>query len=129
MPEPGELHATPQVVKTITCGLPQFIKTVQVHDTTLAHIRDKHPQEFALIDQVYATIENSATSVHQSKTNERSLVFVNTGVTSEHGSPLRVPIKRISNDIGILQTAHFSDAKDQGPLLWSQGGEEGKSNG
>jgi hypothetical protein len=108
-----------KIVKVITSGVPDLVREVQIYDSVLEHIKENHPEEFRRIDEVYSTIQGP-TRVHQSKTRENAIVFVNETCVSTGGDPLRVPVKVYSDGSGIMSTANFTSSKDQGELLWSK---------
>jgi hypothetical protein len=110
----------PKIVRVVTSGFPQFVQRVNVYDTVLEHISEKHPEEFSRINEIYSTIEGAATRIHQSRTNERAIVLVNDDCVSTGGDPIRVPVKVYDDGIGIMSTANFTGSKDQGELLWSR---------
>lgn len=107
----------PKVVEVITSGVPELVREVHVFDSTREHIKTKHRREYERWEDVRATIEDP-TRVHKSKTHPTSIIFVNDKATSPGGDPMRVPVKVMSTDIGIMSTANFTSAKDQGDLLW-----------
>ena len=109
----------PKVVEVITSGVPDLVREVHVYDSTREHIRNRHRREFERWEDVRGTIE-AATRIHKSKTHPTSIVFVNDNATSTGGDPMRVPVKVMSTDIGIMSTAHFTRTKDQGDLLWTR---------
>lgn len=109
----------PKVVEVITSGVPGLVREVHIFDSTKEKIRTKHRREYERWEDVRATIE-VPTRVHKSKTHPKSIVFVNDNATSPGGDPMRVPVKVMSTDIGIMSTAHFSSARDQGALLWTR---------
>lgn len=109
-----------KVVKVVSSGFPQLVQRVNIYNSVLDKIREKHPEEFSPIDEVYSTIEGDATRIHKSRTNASAVVFVNDEATSTSGDPLRVPVKIYADGSGIMSTAHFTSSKDQGELLWSK---------
>jgi hypothetical protein len=108
-----------RIVQVVTSGAPQLVQRVHIYDSVLRHIEENHPEEFRRILDVYATIEGP-TTVHQSRTHSRSIVFVNEGFVSTGGDPLRVPVKVFDDGTGIMSTAYFTSSKDQGEILWSK---------
>lgn len=60
----------------------------------------------------------SATTVHQSRTNPRSVVFVDANSTNIHGEPLRVPVKIVGNSTGFITSAYFAASKSHGDEIW-----------
>lgn len=108
-----------KVVETVTSGAAEVVREVVIHDTTVEHIREDHPNEYARWPDVVGTIA-APTHVHRSKTRESSVTFLNERVTSRRGHPLRVAVKLVGDGTGIMSTAHFSKSKDRGELLWSE---------
>jgi hypothetical protein len=109
-----------RIVRVITSGFPEFVREVDIYDSTIAHIKEDHPSDFERFDQVISTIEGDATSIHESRTVKSAVVFVNAEVKNSSGDPLRVPVKVFSDGTGIMSTAYCADAKEHGELLWSR---------
>lgn len=93
-----------------------------MYDTVLEKVQKKHPDEYGQIDKVYKTLESEATHIHLSKTNDSSLLFLNTNVRSKAGDPLRVPVKVYDDGTGIMTSAYYTASTDQGALVWSRDG-------
>jgi hypothetical protein len=110
-------------LKTVTSGLPELYPDVEIYASTLEKIKEKHPEEYGLLNEIYHTIEKPD-RVHESKTRSNAVTLINEKVTSRGGDPLRVAVKTVEVDRAIMSTAHFSSVTDQGPLLWERTDDE-----
>jgi hypothetical protein len=96
------------------------VDEIILSEETWQHIVANHPMmgfpsfEAAII----ACVTSAATTVHQSRTNPRSLVYVDANSTNIHGNPLRVPVKRMESNSGYIATAVFASSESPGVVLW-----------
>lgn len=109
-----------KVIRVVTSGVPGHYPDVQIYDSTIAKLKDKHPEEHSRIDEIYDTIAKPD-RIHKSKTHPTSITLINETSTSQGGDPLRVAVKLTSDgNAAIMSTAHFTSSSDQGQLLWSR---------
>ena len=114
------LMASGVIVNIFTSAILPNVQQIFLSDDTWRHILEDH-SIFGL-PCVEAAIGNavtvSTTSVHQSRTNQRSVVFVDANSTNIHGEPLRVPVKIIGNNTGFITSAYFASSKSHGFEIW-----------
>jgi hypothetical protein len=96
------------------------LQEILLYDEQYNHIIKSHP-EF-LLPTLYGSIDLavsvSTTSVHSSRTNAKSVVFVDSDTTNYSGDPLRVPVKSIGSNTGIITSAYFASSKSHGIEIW-----------
>ena len=109
-----------KVIRVVASGVPEHYPDVQIYDSTIAKLKDKHPEEYSRLDDIFDTITNPH-KIYKSKTHSTSVTLINETSTSKGGDPLRVAVKLTSGgDTAIMSTAHFTSTADQGLLLWSR---------
>ena len=113
----------PKIIFTITSGFPQYVREVDIYDSTLAHIRENHPLEYEKLAEIISTMEGRATHIFGSRTSNTAVVFVNQDVVHPTtGDPMRVPVKVFVDGTGIMSTAYYAAASTHGETLWSKEG-------
>jgi hypothetical protein len=115
---------SPGVIKVIKSPIPHVYPPVKVYQTTIEHIKERHPHEAEHhLAAIFSTIERPY-RVHRSKTHPGGLVLINERVASSRGHPLRVAVKLLDTPEdgreAILQTAHFHKSKTWGALIWQR---------
>jgi hypothetical protein len=110
------MSSSEDILNVFTSLILQNVQQILLSKETLNHILEDHsifglPSIEAAIG---SAVTVSATSVHQSRTNYRSVVFVDSNSTNIYGEPLRVPVKIVGNNTGFITSAYFASSKSHG---------------
>jgi len=112
----------PYFEATVT-AVPELLTRARLYESTwVSHIEPGHPEMTELgPDEVLLTLEEP-TSVHESLTNEKSVVFVRqTNTYLGHDLNVHVPVRLFAPDLGRVTTTYLSGTTYTGKKIWPLG--------
>ena len=111
--------------RIISTNILTHLKEVRLYDDTVEHVKDEHPEVPIELPSVRDAIERAVampTHVEASRTNPRSVVFVDADSMNKGGDPLRVPVKMVEGTLsGRVQTAYFGSTSSSVTVVWVRG--------